>query len=275
MTAASEIDIGALTQANVNEPFVAVLYGPGGVGKTTLACHAPTPFVLSFEHGLKSERLKHIPKVNVATFAVMVQWLRDLIDKKHPFQTIVYDGLDAQEDLVTTAMCTANGWLTDAGRPDISKPGYGKGEVELRNWYAALDVLERRLNDRGISIVKVGHQRSIKVSPPTSEPYSTYGFNLRPQIAELLYNRADLVGFMSTPITLVRDDNARAKIARAISSDRPALYLRGEAAFFAKNRYDMPALIQCTDNPAADAATLGKYIPWWAERLAQAAAKAA
>lgn len=73
-----------------SQKFSAILYGPPGIGKTTLACSAPSPVLIDFDRGVSRVRAQHrVPTIMCNTFEEVES------DIKSPdmaqFQTVIFD----------------------------------------------------------------------------------------------------------------------------------------------------------------------------------------
>jgi hypothetical protein len=111
-----------------------LIYGEGGLGKSTLASKMPEPLFIEGEAGglqldvsrnyfdLRTERSwptsweelnARIDEIGAAAEA----------RKKLPFQTLVLDGFSNMEQLCIKYVCRKNNWAS------LSVAGYGKGEV--------------------------------------------------------------------------------------------------------------------------------------------------
>src|SRR5688572_27062951 len=87
--------IGNVKRGVMKEPLRALIYGPPGVGKTTLAAHAPAPIWLDVEGGsgeldvaryeFRDEADGTIPR----SFTEVLSAVDDLIVAPHNYQTIV------------------------------------------------------------------------------------------------------------------------------------------------------------------------------------------
>ena len=99
-----------------------VIYGPEGIGKTSLAAHFPVPVFIDTEGSTKEYDLSRFPA------PTSWQMLRDEVKeiKQNPqlCRTLVIDTADWAEALCSVHVCDSNGV-----KGGIEGFGYGKGYV--------------------------------------------------------------------------------------------------------------------------------------------------
>lgn len=112
------------TQDSEKPSLVMCIYGPGKVGKTTLATTAPKPLFLDGENGTKGLKTQaiNVPVVHVKTWLDIQECYREFKDSKE-FETIVIDPL---------------GFFMDALLQEVSQ-GRGQEGMTLQKWGIALD----------------------------------------------------------------------------------------------------------------------------------------
>lgn len=81
----------------------AVLYGPPGVGKTTLALSFPTPYFYDAEGGAKGPQYRELlkksgggymgPEDGTLSFDTLIDQMQALATEKHPYKTLIVDSL--------------------------------------------------------------------------------------------------------------------------------------------------------------------------------------
>ena len=93
----------AIRRGKIARPQKVVLYGPEGVGKSTLAGQTPEPVFLDTEGGTHH--------LDVARFDAMATWeeitaaIGQLAKAEHPFKTLVIDTADwLESDLPSTCV---------------------------------------------------------------------------------------------------------------------------------------------------------------------------
>lgn len=81
----------------------AVLYGPSGVGKTTLALSFPTPYYFDVEGGARGSQYRELLKRSggaylgqedgTLCFDTLIEQMQALATEKHPYKTLIVDSL--------------------------------------------------------------------------------------------------------------------------------------------------------------------------------------
>lgn len=92
------------------ETIAALIYGQSGMGKTTLACSAPSPLMLDFDGGVARIKDEHqVPTVQVSKWEDAEAALRELEVDGSEFKTIIVDTLSKMIDDIIISICgTAN-----------------------------------------------------------------------------------------------------------------------------------------------------------------------
>lgn len=224
-----------------------VIYGVGGIGKTTWASKAPKPIFLFTEEGQGALDVKRFePRENdpvLRSWEEILQCLAILHTGDHDYQTVVLDSIDFAEPLLHTYTSTLH------GKEDIEDFGYGKGYVyavdqarELTRW---LDVLR---NDRGMAVIIIGHSDTKKFDPPDSEGYDRYKIAVHDRLANHIHDWADAFLFCNYRTTVVQDIVSKGapkgkekKRARGTGAGERVMHTEERPAWRAKNRYALPA----------------------------------
>jgi hypothetical protein len=212
-----------------------IIHGREGSGKTTLAAQFPGPIFLQTEDGCPSG-------LSIATFGVLAKY-DDIIaaitafgHEQHNYQTVVIDSLDVLESLILDATCVANNWRS------IESAGYGRGYVEADKYWndllAGLDWLRR---NRGMMVVLIAHSAVETVNDPRAPSYTSYQLRLHKRGRALVQDWADAIGFLSTELVVLSEDQGFRKRTRADGGSARYLNWEGKPAFTAKNRYALPA----------------------------------
>ena len=217
----------ALQTGRIQRPQKAVIYGPEGIGKSTLASQFPAPVFLDTEggtHHLDVTRLPVGKGWEDVTEAIV--WLGR---ETHDFKTLVVDTADWLEKLLVEFICQRD------NKTSVEDFGYGKGYVilaeEFTKFLASLD----SLLSRGMHVVLLAHCRIVKFEQPEAAgAYDRYELKLTKQVAPLLREWCDMQLFANY-FTRVAENESGKK--RGVGGRERVLYTCHTAAWDAKNRH--------------------------------------
>lgn len=208
-----------------------VLYGVEGIGKTTLASHAPDPLFIDTEGGTAFMDVKRVDGVN--------GW-EDLLATVHEVavtpgccKTLVIDTADwAEQKLIE--------WiLKENNLKSIEEygGGYGKGVVYMGEKWAQFLRLCDRVIDSGKNVVITAHAWMRKQElPDEMGAFDRWELKLSKRCAPMLKEWADCVLFCNYKTIVVTSENNTKKGA----GGRRVIYTTHKPAFDAKNRHGLP-----------------------------------
>lgn len=156
----------------------AVVYGPGGIGKTTLAASAPGPVaVFDLDDSLPVLAPK-LAGVNVLAVGGIESWqaLRDALngDGWDDVRTIVVDSITAAEELAARHTLATVPHEKGGAVKRIEDYGYGKGYTHVyETFLTLLGDLDRHVR-AGRNVVLVCHDCTATVPNPQGEDYIRY-----------------------------------------------------------------------------------------------------
>lgn len=231
-------------RARSTRPARVVVYGDGGVGKTTFAAAGfPGAMVLRTEDGLGT---LDVPATDVCTtFAEVTGALSELADL--PPGTLVIDSADWLEPIVHAETCVRH------GKSSIEAFGYGKGFIAALDVWRELLAGLSALNDAGWAFVIIAHARVRRFDAPDVESFDRYELKLHEKAAALIIEWCDVVGFAHFQRLTTDRENGRGSTTRAIGTGRRVLATAaGNPAWEAKSRFPLPELMDL--NPATAAA---------------------
>lgn len=229
-------------------PFI-IVYGGPGLGKSTLASHAPDPIFLQTEDAGGELNIKTLKKGIFESYEEIMAALRYLYKNPDKYQTLVIDSLDHLEPLVMEYTLRMNDW------GHINEGAYGAGYSKLdENWRALINAVKKIIVDKKKIFVGIAHGVVRIINDPMVEPYDGHEMKLNKRILPLIRENADIIGFLSTPIVIDK------KTGRAKGGSSVVMNVRPNAAYEAKTRYSaMPSTIPLTKDKGWD--TFAKYIP--------------
>lgn len=208
-------------------PFM-VIYGPSGVGKTTLPSYADGVVYLPTEDGageLELLTLKDGVFNSVEEFIAAVRYVYKNCEEMG-MQTVIVDSLDHLEPLVWKHVCEENSW------DSIETPGYGRGYVECdKQWRRIIDALMRLRDDKNITVVCIAHDIVRIVNDPQNGPYDAHELKLHKRAVALWKEKSDLIGLLKNQVVVDQ------KTGKGKGGTTPTLFVRPNAAYTAKTRY--------------------------------------
>jgi hypothetical protein len=218
-----------------------LLYGVDGVGKTTLAAEWPDPIYLHTQGEEPPSNVELQSPGVVESYDEMIALMTELVTEDHDRKTVIIDSLDGFESLVWVATSARNDNLS------IEKigGGYGKGYIETdQEWQYFIDGA-LALKQRGICVVILAHPEIVRFDSPITDPYSRYTVKLHKRANAIIREKSDIVGFMNYRTTIKEKEVARQKtVAHGEGGGDRQIHLEERPGFLAKNRYQMPTVIQ-------------------------------
>ena len=260
------LSLSNLVRQKSDKPAKIAIYGPGGVGKTTLASEFPNAIFIQTEDGSGSLSLTTFADEPLGSYDLVNEALEALATEEHDFRTLVVDSVTRLEPLIWAETCKRHGWKS------IEDAGYGKGYVEADSiWREFLSACTWLRDNKGMSIVLIGHEDVRSFSDPVTDSYDRYQMRLHKRAEALIREDVDVLGFMNQVTTINREKTGFNKeTSKARGSGQVALNLAPRPAFQAKNRFGMPDRILI--NPGEGYAALAEHLP--GARATKAAAAA-
>jgi hypothetical protein len=105
-----------------------VIFGPEGIGKSTLAAQFPAPVFLDTEGGTHHLDVARLPAPK--SWDDVTRAITAPATEAHDFKTLVIDTIDWLEKLLVDYVCK------QANKASIEDFGYGKGYVVLAEEFA-------------------------------------------------------------------------------------------------------------------------------------------
>ena len=163
------MSLAAIQKKAKAKPSIVIIYGPSGLGKTTLAVGSKNPVVLQTEEGLgiltNNRDIPHFPLSK--DYDTFHGYLKSLVDADElEYNTLVIDSLDWLEPLIHAKTCEAH------KQPSIESFGYGRGYAEaLKYWREVLDLVNILRNEKKMRIVMIAHNQIKAFHDPSTEAY--------------------------------------------------------------------------------------------------------
>ena len=250
-----------ITSGKVEKPQKVVVYGPEGIGKTTLAAQFPNPLFIDTEGGSGHLDVRRLPSPDSWQMLLdEVTWVRD-----YPAEcggTLVVDTADWAEALCMKQVCSK------AGKSGIEDFGYGKGYTYVKEEFGKLLNLLSEVVERGLNVVVTAHAQIVKFEQPDEAgAYDRWEMKLsRKQVAPLLKEWADTVLFANFKTIVISESGKDGKVtkARATGGKNRVLYCTHSATWDAKNRWGLPDEVPmewAQIAPFVPVPSLGAYAP--------------
>lgn len=223
--------LGSVTGGKILRPQFNIVYGPEGVGKTTLASTIPKAIWIDNELGSGNVDVTRYP-LSDNSFTSICDAMRDIIaNGAGAYEHIVIDSVSALEVAAAKHVMKANDWQS------VEDPGYGKGYVKVAELLEELIAIIRTATSNGISVTMLAHAHVASFKNPSGEDYDTYTIRADKKFAAKLFQNSDNVGFMNfSDLTSKKKGELRAK---AVATDGIKLHMNHSASFYAKNRLDI------------------------------------
>ena len=231
-----------LTKAKA-KPSITIIYGPSGLGKTTLAVGSKNPIVLQTEEGLGIlTKNREIPHFKLAKdYDTFFGYLKFLVDSDLEYNTLVIDSLDWLEPLIHTKTCEVH------KQASIESFGYGRGYNEaLKYWREVLDLVNTLRNEKKMRIVLIAHNQIKAFHDPSTESYDRHELKLHKAASALVLEASDMCLFLNYKKGTVKVQGNKGLTSKTVQSGR-VLVTTESPACVAKNRYGLPEEIQVVD----------------------------
>ena len=214
-------------------PPLVIFYGPGGVGKSTAVSDLEGALWIDCENGTKFLPVKRVVPTG---YPQVLDIIRAVREKSDSYKGLVIDGIDSLERMVWDHVASANGVTNVESIP------YGRGyKLAVTHWRDMLHAIEQ-VQGKGLPVVLIGHETSIKVEDPTGPTYDRISPRLHRDIVNLLTERSDAVvhARLKTATRTTQDGRTLAVGVGQQGGDRVFTAV-GSPAVIAKNRLGIEA----------------------------------
>lgn len=208
-----------------------VVYGPEGIGKSTLAAHFPRPVFIDTEGSTRHMDVSRTDKPTSWTMLMeQVQYVRS---DPGMCSTLVIDTADWAEQLCIASICA------DKKLSGIEDMGYGKGYVYLAEEFGRLLNLLEEIVGRGVHVVLTAHAMMRKFEQPDEMgAYDRWELKLQKKTSALVKEWSDLLLFANyKTLSVAADDKGKKFKAQG---GRRVIYTSHHPCWDAKNRLGLP-----------------------------------
>lgn len=210
------------------------IYGPEGIGKSSLAAQFPNPLFIDTEDSTTHMDVKRLKKPSSwSELMQMLNWVK----QSKPCNTIIIDTADWAQTLAEKDV------INEKGVMSIEDIGYGKGYVFMRDKFGnMLDKLSE-IKEEGINVVLTAHSQIKKFEDPAEMgAYDRYELKLAEKsnasIAGVVKEWADMVLFLNYEVISVKASDMGDKYKA--QGGKRVMHTTHHPAWDAKNRYGLP-----------------------------------
>ncbi len=210
-----------------------VIYGPEGIGKSTLASQFPDAVFIDFEHGTDS---MDVARFDTPKDFTLLLDLLDSISQEDCCKTVVLDTADKLEQIIMTHVCNKHQLRS------IEDAGYGKGYTYIADdWIEVMKTLDKVI-ESGKNVVLVAHAQMRKFEQPDEMgAYDRWELKLSKKSAPLLKEWSDMLLFCNYKTNVITDEKTKSR--KAIGGKR-VMYANHSPVYDAKNRFGLPDVME-------------------------------
>lgn len=217
-----------------------LIYGPEGIGKTTMASQMPNPVFVDVEDGSGHLYVRRMPVP--PSWDVLMDECRSIAESPEDCMTIVVDSADAAERLCWQKVCQR------AKKDSIEAWGYGKGYVVAAEEYRKLlEVLDTCIA-AGVNVVLIAHSQMRKFErPDEAGAYDRFEVKLNKHVAAMTKEWADAVLFLDYETFVSVDEQGKGKA----TGGKRIIRTSHNVSWDAKNRWGLPDRLELDDSGIA------------------------
>ncbi len=223
-----------ITKGKVAKAQKVVLYGPEGIGKSSLAAQFPDPLFIDTEGSTSNMDVARLDKPTSWEF---LNQQIDFIKQQQPCKTLIIDTIDWAEHLGIQYI------VSRSNKKSITHFGYGEGFIQLEEEFGRFLNKLSDVIDVGINVVLTAHAKIVKFEDPGEMgAYDRYELKLgnktTAKTAALVKEWADMVLFLNYKTFSVATDDKGTR-HKGQGGERK-MYATHNPAWDAKNRHSLP-----------------------------------
>lgn len=212
-----------------------VIYGPEGIGKSTIASKFPGVVFIDTEGSTKDMDVARTPAPS--SWTMIMEQVRYFIAHPSELKTLAIDTADWAEQLCVSDLCSRY------QKNGIEDFGYGKGYTYLQEEFGRfLNLLTELVEQRGVNVVLTAHAKMRKFEQPDElGAYDRWEMKLSKGAAPMVKEWADMVLFSNYKTIVVNVDGQGAtKGKNKVQGGKRVMYTTHHSCWDAKNRYGLP-----------------------------------
>lgn len=214
------------------------IYGPEGIGKSTIASKFPDPVFIDTEGSTKDMDVSRFEKAS--SWAMIMEQIRYV--KMHPdiCRTLVIDTADWAEQMCIEDLCARN------GKKGIEDFGYGNGYVYAKEEFGRFLNLLEDVVEAGVNVVLTAHAHIKSFNQPDEMgSYDRWEMKLgkktSSQTSPLVKEWSDMVLFANYKTMVYNVDGQGAQKGKnKVQGGKRVMYTSHHVCWDAKNRYGLP-----------------------------------
>jgi hypothetical protein len=224
------------------KPQFSVIYGKGGIGKTTLASYSQDPIIIPVgrETGVEKMAVPKFPnyeEMNLSITDHVFACLSWLIKAEHTRKTVIIDNAGAYREGVDYDVEDSN--------KGVDLKAFGKAQsLAYPYWTTLLSSIDGLMKKRDMNVILIGHDSSYNVNLPDGNYYQRISINTprgeNTNVTGLIEARCHNMFYMTneSATSKVKDKFGQSKIIATGSITR-TIYTKPSGQFFAKSRVNL------------------------------------
>ena len=208
------------------------LYGPEGIGKSSLAAQFEKPLFLDLESGTDQLDVRRVS--GIASWEELLSTVREVCREPEVCRSLVVDTADRAEQLCIAHICQK------FKQPGLESFGYGRGYTFLaEEWGRLLSALDEVIA-RGIHVILIAHARQRKIElPDQTGSFDHWEMKLSKQVAPLVKEWVDMLLFLNFQTYVITTETN----SRKATGGARRMFTSHSPTFDAKNRHNLPEVM--------------------------------
>lgn len=221
-----------ITSGRIDRAQKTVIYGPEGIGKTTLAAMHPDPVIIDTEGGTAHMDVRRINDID--SWSMLLSTVEEVAETPNICRTLVIDTADWAEQQAIRYICEKY------KQSSIESFGYGKGYTYLAEEFSRLLAKCDQVIAAGINVVITAHAKMRKFEQPDEMgAYDRWEMKLSKQSAPLLKEWCDHLLFCNYQTFVITAENDTKKV----QGGKRVIYTSHHPAWDAKTRAELPEVV--------------------------------